>query len=77
MKRWILLAVLGGVGAVMPAVGQCALCRSAVETGDPSFAAALRGGILLLLVMPYLLGVGIALAIWRWRRRRRIAIVQN
>ncbi|GEM_PF-641281 len=64
--------VLGSV----PAGAQCALCRSAVETGNPLFAEALRSGILLLLVMPYLLGLGLAIVLWRACRRRQVVAVE-
>jgi hypothetical protein len=74
MRWW--LSIGFGIGAgIVPALGQCALCRSAVETGDSVFAAALRSGILLLLVMPYLLAGVIAVVLWRTRRRRRMLTV--
>jgi hypothetical protein len=71
MRSWGF--ILGGLflGAALPAMGQCALCRSAVESGDPLFAQVLRSGILVLLVMPYLLGVMFAVLLWRARRRKR------
>lgn len=59
------------------AVAQCSLCRSAVESGDPAFAEALRSGILLLLVMPYLLGLCVGAVVWRWRRRQRTSVIRR
>ncbi len=53
---------------------QCALCRSAVESGDPTFAQALRSGIVLLLVFPYVLGLLVGIVLWRARRQRMRAL---
>jgi hypothetical protein len=61
----LLLALPASVGWA-----QCALCRSAVESGDPTFAQVLRSGIVLLLVFPYLLGLIVGIVLWRARRQR-------
>jgi len=53
---------------------QCALCRSAVESGDPTFAQVLRSGIVLLLVFPYILGLIVGIVLWRARRQRMRAL---
>ena len=73
--RWCVSIGLATVLLAIPAMGQCALCRSAVETGDPSFAAVLRSGIVLLLVTPYLIGLVLAFLLWRALRRRKAAPV--
>ncbi|MCS6966598.1 MAG: hypothetical protein NZ473_07515 [Candidatus Kapabacteria bacterium] len=67
---------LAALVLTIPAAAQCALCRSAVETGNPLFAEALRSGILLLLAMPYVLGLCVAFVLWRARRRRQ-AVSEN
>lgn len=64
--------LVGLLGGVVPAAAQCALCRSAVETGNPVFAEVLRSGILVLLLAPYVLGLCLVVVLWRaWRRRYR------
>jgi hypothetical protein len=69
------------VAAVTVAVGasastlmaQCAMCKSSVETTDNSaFVFALRDGIYLMLVTPYLIAAAIAVGVYlRWRKRTR------
>lgn len=73
MKRVVAIVVMMlNVATAMTA--QCAMCKSAVETTDNAgFVAALRDGIYLMLVTPYLIAAAIALAVFvRWRKRRRI-----
>lgn len=62
--------------AVASAAAQCAMCKSSVETTDnAAFVAALRDGIYLMLVTPYLIAAAIALAVFlRWRKRRKAFI---
>ncbi|MCX7929614.1 MAG: hypothetical protein N2663_02700 [Chlorobi bacterium] len=56
------------------AAAQCAMCKSAVETTDNAgFVTALRDGIYMMLVTPYLIAAAIALAVYlRWRKRRKM-----
>jgi len=56
------------------ALGQCALCKSSLQSsGDPGLIAGLRSGILLLLVMPYLVVGLIAFGIYRaYRAQARL-----
>ena len=48
---------------------QCAMCKAVVENGDNSMAEGLNGGIMYLMVFPYLL-VGV-LIYFLIRKRRR------
>lgn len=58
MKMARILVIMLGVLATQVAQAQCAMCRTQLENnvsnGDPGIAASINGGILYLLVMPYL-----------------------
>lgn len=73
MKRVVAIVVMMlNVATAMTA--QCAMCKSAVETTDNAgFVTALRDGIYLMLVTPYLIAAAIGLAVYfRWRKRHRL-----
>lgn len=64
-------------------MAQCAMCKSSVETTDNiAFVSALRDGIYLMLVTPYLIAGAIAVGVYlRWRkhtaqRRKTAATVE-
>ncbi|MCX8050910.1 MAG: hypothetical protein N3B17_03320 [Chlorobi bacterium] len=73
MKRRILTMLLAVVASVATAAAQCAMCKSAVETTDNAgFVTALRDGIYLMLVTPYLIAAAIAIGVYlHWRKRRK------
>ncbi|RMF32603.1 MAG: hypothetical protein D6747_08865 [Chlorobiota bacterium] len=65
-------AAIVAVGAsAVTLLAQCAMCKSSVETTDNSaFVSALRDGIYLMLVTPYLIAAAIAVGVYlRWRKR--------
>jgi len=68
------IRVLTALPAVaVPLAAQCAMCKSSVETTDnAAFVAALRDGIYLLLITPYLIAAAIAVGVYvHWRKRAR------
>jgi len=66
-------ATIAGAASAVPLMAQCAMCKSSVETTDNSaFVLALRDGIYLMLVTPYLIAAAIAVGVYlRWRKRAR------
>ncbi len=72
MKRLLVQAMLALIVTAANAAAQCAMCKSAVETTDNAgFVTALRDGIYMMLVTPYLIAATIAVAVYlRWRKRR-------
>jgi hypothetical protein len=74
MKIWqVVLIMLLLVSIAPDAVGQCAMCRSTVEStvsnGRSIVASQLNLGILYLLTIPYLLVAGVA---YLWYRNSRL-----
>lgn len=71
MVRSIAVVVVALAGVAVQLAAQCAMCKSAVETSNnQAFTAALRDGIYLMLITPYLVAGAIALALVLRRRRR-------
>lgn len=66
MKKLLLMLLFLTI-ATVPALAQCAMCRSTLENnfsnGDPGIAAGINTGILYLLVLPYLI-VGVIGYLW-------------
>ncbi|MGB0838326.1 MAG: hypothetical protein ACPGRE_09515 [Flavobacteriaceae bacterium] len=70
-KKVVLSLLFLAVGFVSNA--QCAMCKAVVESGDNSMAEGLNGGIMYLMVFPYLLvGVLIYFLIRRKRRSEKL-----
>lgn len=71
--RHIAQAIVVAAALGVPLMAQCAMCKSSVETTDNSaFVFALRDGIYLMLVTPYLIAAAIAVGVYlRWRKRTR------
>lgn len=73
--RWLssLAAILLVATITTWVAAQCAMCQATVQSsGNVNLMAGLRGGILLLLVMPYLIVGAIAFAIYRAYRAQRL-----
>lgn len=72
--RRILIDIAMAIVCGVSAFAQCAMCKSSVETSNnPAFITALRDGIYMMLVTPYLIAAVIAAAVFvRWRRRQRL-----
>ncbi len=71
----IFIRVLTALAVVAaPLAAQCAMCKSSVETTDnAAFVTALRDGIYLLLITPYVIAAAIAVGVYvHWRKRTRV-----
>lgn len=74
-RRAVILALVAGfvvLGLSTDASAQCAMCRTLLGTPEGQrMVAALRSGILLLLVAPFVIFATIATLAVRLQRRRR------
>ena len=74
IRLWLALALLIAVALVAPhaaSAQSCSLCYTQAAASTQRFIQALRSGILILMVPPFLMSVGITLMTYRRRNHFR------
>lgn len=67
-RNTIILALLFLVN-IPNAIGQCAMCKAVVESGDEGMAQGVNDGIMYLMIFPYILVAALAYALYRYKKK--------